>query len=131
MFWSTSNQTFLCCLPVMHIHTELGIVLSHRMQDGSECPTDFGPRSLTEVERKYSQIEREALACVFGVTRLYNYLFAKCSTLQMDHKPLLSLFNEHKGVPSQALGRMQRWALPICLNMSFPSSPQLIMVTQT
>ena len=47
------------------------------MKDGSERPIAFVWCSLTEVERKYSQIEREALACVFRVTRFHNCLFAK------------------------------------------------------
>ena len=86
--------------------------------DGSENPTAFVSHSLTEVEHKYSQIKKfehkysqikkEALACIFGVTSFHNYLIAKCFTLQMDHKALLSLFNEHKEVPSQASGWNQR-----------------------
>ena len=30
-----------------------------------------------------------------------------------DHKPLLSLFNEHKAIPSHASARIQRWALTL------------------
>ena len=73
-------------------------LLSHQMQNGTECPIAFVSRSLTDVERKYSQIKREALACVYGVKKFHNYLFAKKFTLQTNHK--LSLFNEHKGVLS-------------------------------
>ena len=92
-----------------------GAVLLYQMSDGSERPITFVSCSLTEVERKYSQIEREALACVYGVKKFHNYLFAKCFTLQTDHKPLMSLFNELKGVPLQASGRIQRWALALAM----------------
>ena len=37
-------------------------------------------------------------------------------TLTADHKPLLSLFKEHKAVPSQVSGRIQRWALTLASN---------------
>ena len=90
-------------------------VLLYRMQNGSEHPIAFVLCSLTEVERKYSQIKREALTCVFGVTRFHNYMFGKCFKLQTDHNILLSPFNEHKGVPSQASGRIQRWDLTLAM----------------
>ena len=67
-------------------------------------------RTLSDAEKKYSQIEKEALACVVGVTRFYSYLWGHHFTLQTDHKPLLSLFNENKAIPQQAANRIQRWA---------------------
>ncbi len=88
----------------------IGAVLSHVMPDGSEKPVAFVSRSLNNAERKYSQIEKEALACVVGVTRFHSYLCGHHFTLQTDHKPLLSLFNENKAIPQQAANRIQRWA---------------------
>ena len=44
----------------------IGVVLSHKMPDGSEKPVGFVSRTLSNAE-KYLQIEKEALACVFGV----------------------------------------------------------------
>ena len=101
------------------------------MSDGSERPIAFVSRSLTEVEHKYSQIKREALACVYGVKKFHNYLFAECFTLQTDRRSLMSLFNELKGVPVQASGRIQRWVLALAsMNTLFLSSPQPVMVMQ-
>ena len=45
----------------------IGTVLAHRMPDGSEHPIGYASRSLSKSQRNYSQIEREALALVFGV----------------------------------------------------------------
>ena len=85
-------------------------VLSHVMPDGAEKPVGFFSQSLTATERKYSQIEKEALACVVGVTRFHSYLWGHHFTLQTDHKPLLTLFNENKLCPQQAANRIQHWA---------------------
>ena len=88
----------------------IGAVLSHLMPDGVEKPVGFVSRNLTEAEKKYSQVEKEALACVVGVTRFLSYLWGHHFTLQTDHKPLLSLSNDHKAIPQQAANRIQRWA---------------------
>ena len=89
----------------MHHHTVSGQCCHNKMPDGSEKPMD--------AEKKYSQIEKEGLACVYGVTRFHSYLFRHRFKLQTDHKPLLTLFNESKAVLPQASDRIQRWALTL------------------
>ena len=64
-------------------------------------------------ERKYLQIEKEGLACVFGVTRFYSYLNGHHFSLITDHKPLQSLLSGNKPVPVQASGRIQCWAITL------------------
>lgn len=51
-------------------------------------PVAFASKSLSECQSNYSNIERETLALVFGVTRFHTYLFGKEFTVISDHKPL-------------------------------------------
>ena len=94
----------------------MGVVLSHRMfRDGSEGPVSFASQTLSQPEQKYSQIEKEGLACVFGVKRFHTYLFGRHFTLLTDQKPLLGLFGEHRAVPAQASACIQWWAMTLAM----------------
>jgi len=91
----------------------LGCVLSHKMPDGSERPVAFASRTLSSAERKYAQVEREALAVFYGVTKFHKYIFGRMFTLLTDHKPLLGLLKEDRLVSPTASPRMQRWGLTL------------------
>ena len=57
-------------------------------------PVHYVSRTLTETERKYAQIEREALAVEFSTNRLQMYLAGSQQfQIATDHKPLLPIFN--------------------------------------
>lgn len=90
--------------------TSVAGVLSHRFPDGLK-PVAFISRSLSKSERNYAVIEKEALAIIFSVIKLKQYLLGNFFTLSTDHKPLLAIFGENKGIPLMAAARMQRWAL--------------------
>ncbi|KAK3883117.1 hypothetical protein Pcinc_012545 [Petrolisthes cinctipes] len=57
----------------------------------SKIPVAHASRKLMDRERRYSAIEQEALAIVFGVTKFDFYLRGKEFILETDHKPLVYL----------------------------------------
>lgn len=60
--------------------------------------------------KHYPTIQKEALAIVESTKKFFGYLFGQKFLLRTDHKPLLAIFGEKKGVPTIAAARMQRWA---------------------
>ncbi|KXJ08001.1 Retrovirus-related Pol polyprotein from transposon 297 [Exaiptasia diaphana] len=80
-------------------------------EQGTLKPVAFDSRVLTDAEKKYSQIEKELLAIVFGATKFRQYLLGRHFTLKTDHKPLITLCGEHKTIPQMASSRIKRWTL--------------------
>ena len=90
----------------------VGAVLSH-LVDGEEKPIAFASRTLAPAEKRYSQIDKEGLAIIFGVKKFNQYLLGRKFTIYSDHKPLKHLFKEGRAVPPLASSRIQRWALTL------------------
>ena len=89
----------------------VGVVLSHIMKNRDEKPVAYASRTLTKTEQNYSQIEKEALAIIYGVTKFHKYLYGREFTLYTDHEALTIIFGSKKEVPTLAAARLQRWAL--------------------
>ena len=67
-------------------------------------------RSLTSVEQRYSQTEREALAVYWGIVHFHLYVYGSTFQVVTDHKPLVPMFN--KPMLSPPL-RIERWLLKL------------------
>ena len=70
----------------------------------------YASKALSSVERRYSQIEREALAIAWGCHHFRMYLLGSHFKVMTDHKPLLSIFNSST---SQASARIENWRLKL------------------
>ena len=90
----------------------IGAVLSHKTADG-ERPIAFASRTLTAAEQAYSQLDKEALAIVYGVKKYHQYLYGRPFELKTDHQPLVHIFSQKKATPTMASSRIQRWALTL------------------
>ena len=90
----------------------LGAVLSHVDKEG-ERPIEYISRTLSKAEKNYSQIDREALAIVWAVTRFHVYLWGNHFELVTDHKPLTFIFDPKKNLPEMATARITRYGLTL------------------
>ncbi|XP_011858133.1 PREDICTED: uncharacterized protein K02A2.6-like [Vollenhovia emeryi] len=92
--------------------TGIGGVLQ-RDSNGNERAVYHMAQSLTDAQRNYSQLEKEALALVTAVERFRKFIWGRKFILQTDHKPLVALLQTEntKGLKATTAARLKRWAL--------------------
>ncbi|XP_024875936.1 uncharacterized protein K02A2.6-like, partial [Temnothorax curvispinosus] len=93
--------------------TGIGAVLLQRDSNGHERAVYHMSQSLTDAQRNYSQLEKEALALVTTVKRFHKFVWGRRFILQTDHKPLVALLQTEntKGLKATTAARLKRWAL--------------------
>lgn len=89
----------------------IGAVLSNRDEQGTVRPIAYASRKLTNAEQKYSAIDKEALAIIFGITKFYNYTYGRRFELETDNAALVHIFGPTKGIPKMAAKRLQHYAI--------------------
>lgn len=68
----------------------LGAVLLQKV-DSDWKPVAFASRSMTDTERRYAQVEKEALAITWACEKFSMYILGKQFEVETDHKPLVPL----------------------------------------
>ena len=91
----------------IHSPVALGAVLLQFDENKQPHIICFASKSLTEVEKRYSQTEGESLALVWSVERFYYYLAGLKFELVTDYKPLEVIYKPTSRPPA----RIERWLL--------------------
>lgn len=78
--------------------------------DGVERPISYASRLLNTAEKGYSQLEKKALAVVWGIKKFHNYLYGRHFVINNDHRPLETLFGGRKSLSAMVTGRILRWS---------------------
>uniref|UniRef100_A0A5S6QXP6 RNA-directed DNA polymerase n=1 Tax=Trichuris muris TaxID=70415 RepID=A0A5S6QXP6_TRIMR len=73
----------------------LGAILS-QIEEGQEKAVAYACRTMFKTVPNYGQIDKEALALMFGVQKFHQYHFGRHFTAVTDHKPLLDLLGTKK-----------------------------------
>ena len=106
------KQHLVSTAVLVHYDTQLPIKLaSHMMPHSSEYPIAYGSRTFSASELNYSQLEKEALAIIFGIKKFHKFLYGRPFTLVTDHKPLVTILGPRSSLPTLAAARLQHWVL--------------------
>ena len=71
--------------------SSLGAIFWQHSDKGQWLPVTSSSRTLTNVDTRYSQLEREMLGIVFALTRFRQYVLGRHIEVYTDHKPLLPI----------------------------------------
>ena len=85
----------------------LDAILSQKQKNGQFKPISYSSRALTDVESRYSQTEKEALAITWAFQHYHYYICDRHVIVYTDHKPLERLLTTSSTTPP----RIQRWLM--------------------
>lgn len=89
----------------------IGCVLSHRESDGRLAPIAYHSVTMSKTERRYAQLDKEALAIVKSVKKFHYHVFGRKFEIQTDHKPLIYILGPQKSIPEMTTPRLMRYAM--------------------
>ena len=95
------------------------------IQDGK--PVAFGSKALDDTQSRYSNIEREMLAVVYGCEHFHTFLYGKCFNVVTDHKPLITICQKSIHAAPARLQRMLLRTQCYSFNIHYRPGSQMII----
>ena len=84
----------------------ISAILTQSDKDSNEYTViAYASRALSDVEKRYSQTEKEALSIIWGVEHFHLFLYGREFTLITDHKPLEVIYGSATSKPSAHIER--------------------------
>ncbi|KAI4890341.1 hypothetical protein NFI96_013731, partial [Prochilodus magdalenae] len=104
----------------------LGAVLPQKQGEGYLKPVAYSSRALTETEKRYAQIEKEALAITWACEWFSDYLVGIRFHVETDHKPLVPLLGSKSldELPPR-IQRLRMRLLAFCYSISHVAGKEL------
>lgn len=94
------------------------------IQDGR--PIAFSSRSLNDTQKRYTQIEKEALAIVHGCEEFHDYVFGQSSvTVETAHRQLVPIFSKPLHQCPLLLQRMRLTLQRYAINVQYKPGKEL------
>ena len=80
-----------------------------------EKPVFYVSSTLSDAERNYPNLHREALAVVYAIKKFHKYIYGNKFTVITDHRPLTGIFGKEKNLPSLIAARLQRFVYMVSM----------------
>ena len=85
------------------------------LQEGK--PIAYASRSLTETEKRYTQIEKELVALLYACTKFDQYIFGRHVNAETDHQSMVTIMKKtiHNAMPTiqKMILKLQRYNISL------------------
>ena len=87
----------------------------------------FASKSLSDIESRYANIERELLAVVFGIEKFHTYVYGSKVIVESDHKPLETMLHKNLAQTPPRLQRMLLRLQPYDMEIQYRKGSELLL----
>ncbi|MDD9361443.1 MAG: ribonuclease H family protein, partial [Anaplasma sp.] len=90
-------------------------------------PVAYASRVLTDAQKRYAQIEKEAMAVVCGCEKFHHFVYGRKVILETDHRPLIAISQKAIGDMPPRLQRFFLRLLKYDFQLQFIPGKQLVL----